>query len=133
MMFEFYHMNRYVWIGAKHPPADELESNYFGHSVGRWAGDTLVVDTISLNGVTWLNDKGLPSSDKTHLTEKFRLIEGGKALEDVTTIDDPENYTRPWSTRVVLDRRPDLQLQQNICGERATNRQLPIPPAPKKG
>ena len=131
MMFEFFHMNRYVTIGGQHPPADELEHNYFGHSTGRWVGDVLVIDTVGLNGVTWLDHNGLPSSEKTHLTERFRLIEGGKALEDVTTIDDPENYTRPWSTRVVLDRRPDLKIEQNICGERATNRQLPIPPAPK--
>lgn len=133
MMFEFFHMTRFVWIGGKHPPAEELDHNYMGHSIGRWVGDALVVDTVGLNGVTWLDHKGLPTSEKTHLTERFRLIEGGKALEDVVTVEDPENYTKPWSMRVVLDRRPDLKLEQNICGERATNRQLPIPPPPKKG
>jgi hypothetical protein len=131
LMHEFYHLVRLIYIDGKHPPAEEWENNYMGHSIAKWSGDTLVVDTVGLNGITWLDHKGLPSSPKTHVTERMRLVEGGKALEDVITIDDPENYTAPWSERVVFDRRPDLQLQQHICGERVTNRQLPIPPAPK--
>jgi hypothetical protein len=127
MMFEYNHLVRFGRIGAKHPPADEALENYYGDTVAHWEGDTFVMDTTGLNGITWLDHKGLPSSTKTHVVEKLRLT-SPNTLEVVATITDPENYTAPWSTRFILDKRPDLRLQQNVCGD-PDNRKLPIPPA----
>jgi hypothetical protein len=126
-MFEFYHMTKLAKIGASHDP--DAEHNYMGESVARWDGPVLTIDTTSLNGLTWLDHKGLPASDKTHVVEKIRLVDPD-TLEDVITVTDPENYSAPWSFKVVYDKRNDLKLQQHICGE-PDNRKLPIPPAPR--
>jgi hypothetical protein len=99
--------------GRKHPPADELLPTWEGHSIGRWDGDTLVVDTVGLNGRTRpingyvanavsatpesLKVPRLPSSDQMHLVERFRLVGNGDILEVTRTITDPKTYLRPFS------------------------------------
>ena len=81
-----------------------------GHSVGRWEGDVLVVDTIGTSGRTrGMNGVGsnarvssddrnprLPVSDQLHLVERLRLVADGEILEDEMTITDPKIYTKPW-------------------------------------
>lgn len=126
-MHEYRHLLRLVRLDARQP--EDWTPNWLGSSIGRWEGDELVIETIGLNGETWLDRTGLPSSEATKVVERIRLIGGGRSLEDVITVEDPKLYARPWSTRLVFDRRPDLRLEQNICGEDADNRPLPIPPA----
>ncbi len=80
--------------GREHP--ENLEPTWFGHSVGRWEGDTLVVDTVGFNGYTRLDTVGHPHSEALHLTQTFRRIDAGHLAYSVT-IDDPKVYTKPWT------------------------------------
>jgi hypothetical protein len=76
-------------------PADP-NPQWFGHSVGRWDGDTLIVDTTGFNGWTRLDTVGHPHSEALHLTQTFRRIDA-EHLAYTVTVDDPKMYTRPWT------------------------------------
>jgi len=118
--------------GRGHPPSDELEPTWMGHSIGRWEGDVLVVDTIGTNGRTrGMNGVGsnarvslddakprLPVSDQLHLVERLRLVADGEMLEDEMTITDPKAYTRPLVVKHYWQRRPDIDVLEYFCGDR---------------
>jgi hypothetical protein len=87
---------RIVALGGKHVPAD-IEENAFGHSIGRWDGDTLVVDTIGFSDDTWLGDHGLFHTTKLHVVERFKRA--GDALEYDVTVADPDVLAEPWRLR----------------------------------
>ena len=114
-VFLEWHEVRTVHLGKNHPKS--LQPTYMGHSVGRWEGETLVVDTIGFNDRTWLDRAGTPHGMQLHLIEHLSKIEGGKVLEDVVTIEDPEFFTRPYSLRLLYSWRPDLRLEQVTCEE----------------
>jgi hypothetical protein len=78
----------------KHDPKKAIESTYFGYTVGRWEGDTLVLDSISFVDTTWLARGGFFHSDQMHVIEKLTR-QGGKILYEVT-VDDPEVLAEPW-------------------------------------
>jgi len=75
---------------SKNPPP-----SWYGESVGRYEGDTLVVDTIGQNTKTFIDNYRTPHSDKLHVVERYHLIEGGKTLEANITIEDPVVYKQP--------------------------------------
>jgi hypothetical protein len=79
--------------GREHPK--NLDPTWFGHSIGKWDGDTLVVDTIGFNGWTRLDTIGHPHSDALHMIQTFRRTDAGHIAYTVT-IDDPKAYTKPW-------------------------------------
>lgn len=81
--------------GRGHAEGDTLFATYTGDNIGRWEGDTLVVDTVGLRGDTWLDPKGHRHSDQTHVITRIRRT--GSALEARMTIDDPVAFTRPWT------------------------------------
>jgi hypothetical protein len=93
-----------------------------GYSVGKWEGDTLVVDTIGQNGRTWLDMRGLPGTEALHVNERFSRPTIGHIDIDVT-IDDPKAYTRPWSVKLSWTLLPDTDLIESICEE--NNKDLP--------
>jgi hypothetical protein len=118
--------------GRKHPTGDDLIPSWMGHSIGHWEGDTLVIDTIGTNGrqrpingyidgaVTTNNKTGqwpprLPQSDQLHVVERYRLLDNGHFLEGTFTVEDPKNYTGSFTSRRVLERRPDLEMQEYYC------------------
>jgi hypothetical protein len=85
-------------------------------SVGRWEGDTLVVETAGFRGDTWIDRSGLPKSDNMKVTERLRLTGGGATLENQITVDDPANYTAPWTTKVVYRRAPKgTEMKEDVC------------------
>jgi hypothetical protein len=87
--------------GHPHRTAEQsngLSPSYMGDSIGRWDGDTLVVDTIDFNGEVWLGIDGWFTSTKLHVTERLRRE--GDFLHYQATVDDPEVLTKPW---VMLD------------------------------
>jgi hypothetical protein len=81
--------------GRSHPPADQLDPTWFGNSIGRWEGETLVVDTVGFNGYTRLDTVGHPHSDALHLVQTFRRTDFDHIAYAVT-VDDPKTYTKPW-------------------------------------
>lgn len=115
MLFEVLHNVRWIYLGAKHPPEDQLDNNYQGDSIAHWEGDTLVVDTVGLNDKTTLDKVGLPHSDALHTIEHIRLT-GPNNFEDVITIDDPKTYSRTFSVKATYERmKPGTRVMENIC------------------
>jgi hypothetical protein len=87
---------RIATIGGKHV-ADDIEDSAFGHSIARWEGDTLVIDTIGFSGDTWLGDNGLFHSTKLHVVERLKRV--GDRIEFDVTVEDPEVLAQPWVLR----------------------------------
>jgi hypothetical protein len=81
--------------------AAELEPTWFGTSIARWEGDTLVVETKGFNGFTRLDTKGNPHSDQLKLTQRFTRTDMGHVAY-VVTIDDPVYYTKPWTNERIF-------------------------------
>ncbi len=109
------HNVRRIFLDKPHPPT--LTPTLMGHSVGRWEGDTLVVDTVGLDPRAWIDEDGKPESDRLHVVEHLRKIDGGQRLEDLITIDDPKVFTEPYTARRVYEWRPDARPIEYICEE----------------
>ena len=101
--------------GRKHP--DESLSPFVGHSVGKWEGDTLLVDTVGFNDKTWLDARGFPHTDKMHLVERIQRKDLGH-LEVEYTIDDPGAYKTPWIIKKATELAGDKEeVGQYVCTE----------------
>jgi hypothetical protein len=110
----------FVYLDAAHPA--KVTPSFMGDSVAHWEGDTLVVDTIGLNGETPLNS--IQMSAEAHTVMRMRLIDGGKSLENIVTIEDPVDFTRTWQMKIIYDRRPPGEhLMEDVYAE--NNRDLP--------
>lgn len=93
------HSWRVIYMdGRPHPSLDDYEPSYFGHSVGHWEGDTLVVDTVHFNERFWFARRptGMVHTDALHMIEHFTRPDYDTLHYEVT-IDDPKAYTRPWT------------------------------------
>lgn len=112
---EYQHQLRHIYLDEPLPAADSIELSFMGESVGHWQGDTLVIDTIGLHRDTVLDQEGMPHSTDMRIAERVRLLPGGKQLEVVMTFTDPAYYSAPWSTRVVYDSKPGLELKEYNC------------------
>jgi hypothetical protein len=106
---------RTIHLDKVDPPPDDT---YMGHSVGRWEGDTLVVDVTNFNGKNWFDRAGNFHSDALHLVERFTLITPD-AIRYEVTIEDPKVFTRPWKISMPLYRRlePKMELLEYRCIE----------------
>jgi hypothetical protein len=113
MLFESYHSFRQIFTDGRALPKDP-EPAWFGYSVGRWDGDTLVVDTNGINDKTWLDDAGHPHSEALHIIERFRRVNFGR-MDVQITIDDPKAYTKPWSVSFNWELLPDTDLLDWVC------------------
>lgn len=107
------HSFRTIFMDQREHPKDLLPS-YYGHSIGHWEGDTLVVDAVGFNEKFWLSRDGLPHTDKLHLIERFTRIDARTLKYDVT-IDDPGAYTAPWSSGFNLRWTEGLDLFEYVC------------------
>jgi hypothetical protein len=129
-------MFRQVFTDGRPLPKDP-EPAWLGYSVGRWDGDTFVVDTTGLRDGGWLDTrKAHPHSDALHVTERFRRIDFGH-MELAITIDDPKAYTKPWTAKTVLPLLPDTELLESFCDNhqqtlehRSVEPAEPEPPSP---
>jgi hypothetical protein len=113
ILFEGYNHYRQIFIDGR-PLPKPTQPSYLGYSIGRWEGDTLVVDTNGLNDQGWLDMEGHPQTETTRITERFRRREFGH-IDLQLTVEDPAAYTRPWSTNVQLVYVPDEELMESIC------------------
>jgi hypothetical protein len=98
------------------PHSANPKSSWYGESVGHYEGDTLVVDTIGLNDKTFVDNFRTPHTEKLHVVERIRLIDGGKAMEVNITFDDPDAFNAPWSVHQRYDRIQQPMTEQ-ICAE----------------
>jgi hypothetical protein len=102
--------------GRALPKLEDLQPWWFGYSVGRWEGDTLVVDSIGFRDNSWIDEEGTPMSSEGHLTERFRRLNYG-TLEIEIRINDPKTFTKPWSYKLQQRLMPDTELIEFICLE----------------
>jgi len=115
MMYEVNAMYRQVFIDGRPFPAD-MNPSWNGYSVGRWEGESLVVETRGFRDDLWADTWGSPMSDAAKMIEKFTRKNFG-SMEIELTIDDPKVYTKPFT--VVLNEviEPDTELVDEICAE----------------
>ncbi|HEY2383571.1 MAG TPA: hypothetical protein VGK48_20545 [Terriglobia bacterium] len=114
-LYESRTIYRQVFTDGRSLPKD-AEPTWMGYSVGRWEGDTLVIETIGQNGKTWLDMRGLPGTESLRVVERFTRPAIGTINIDVT-IDDPMAYTKPWSAKLSWKLIPDTDLIESICEE----------------
>jgi len=107
---------RQIFTDGRSIPTDDPQPWFYGYSIGRWDGDTLVVETRGLRDGGWLDIIGTPLTDAATITERFRRVSYGRMEIDIT-IDDPKAYTRPWTVRVNQRIMPDQELIEFICEE----------------
>jgi hypothetical protein len=86
---------RHIYLTDKHSP--NVKTSWYGESIGRYEGDTLVVDTIGIDDRTWVDGFGTPHTKQLHVVERFHLIEDGKVLEANIHVEDPGAFTMPWN------------------------------------
>jgi len=96
------------------PEGNSEDPLYWGHAVGSWVGDTLVIDTIGFNDSFWFSNGGLPNTPQLHLIERFSRPDLATLHYEVT-IDDPSAYTRTWTSSWDMVWVPDAELPVYYC------------------
>jgi len=104
---------RQIFIDGRPLPVDP-EPAWFGYSVGKWEGGTLVIESAGFNDKTWLDGAGTPHSDALRLTERFTRPNFGH-MEIEYTLNDPKTFTRPWSVAVKFNLQADTELLDSHC------------------
>jgi hypothetical protein len=114
MFFEEEHIWRTIWADGRALPKDP-DPSYLGYAVGKWEGDTFVVETIGFNDKQWVDAYGNPRSEQTHLTERYRRL-NHDTLELQVTIDDPKSYTNVWRSPPKLHKlEPGWEIAEWFC------------------
>jgi hypothetical protein len=109
------HSFRQIFLdGRGHP--DNLDPTWYGHSIGHWEGDTLVVDSIGFNDKFWFDFAGHPHTEKLHITERYRRP-NYNTLEFEVVIDDPGAYTKPFTMYGHSPLMEDSEILEYICNE----------------
>jgi hypothetical protein len=114
MLYEYMNVYRVIPLTAKHP--DDLLPSYMGNSIGRWDGDTLIVDTVGFNDKTWLAGAGTFHTDALHVTERFTRVDKDQINYQVT-MEDPNVLTKPWTLTSTLMLREGTRLEEMVCAE----------------
>jgi len=104
---------RYIYLNEPQKKVGDVPPGYYGHSVGRWEGDTLVVDTIGVKDSV-LGHEEMPHSDKMRITERFHLV-APDILHDDITVSDPVTLEKPWHFSFAYKRMKGYQLQEYVC------------------
>jgi hypothetical protein len=118
ILIEAYNQIRHIYTDGRKLP-DEPDPTFHGTSVGRWEGDTLIVDTVGFSPTTQIAN-GVPHSDKMRILERFRLADPDTMTIE-TTITDPEALTMPFTSSRTLRRHRDWTLAEYICEENNRN------------
>jgi len=113
ILFEEFNNWRQVFTDGRELPIDPQPA-WLGYSIGRWDGDTFVVQTAGFNDKSWLDAGGTPHTDALRTTERFRRIDFGHLAAEFT-FDDPKAFTRPWSASVKFNLLPDTELLEHFC------------------
>jgi len=112
LLEEYNHFRQIFTDGRAFPP--DMQPAWFGYSIGRWDGDTFVVQTAGFNDKSWLGN-GFTHTEQLRTTERFRRMNLG-TMQLQVTIDDPKTFERPWTTQTIWFRlMPDTDFIENIC------------------
>lgn len=123
LLHEFNSQMRTVYIDAEHPT--DPKPSWYGHSVGRWDGDVLTVETIGYNDRTPLmtlfqglsRRTNVPHTDSLRVVERFSLSDDGSTMTNRMTFDDPGTYTEPWTIEIAYTRLEDERLAEFVCAD----------------
>ena len=117
MLYEANGGVRQIFLDGRKVPADDPQPWWYGYSVGRWDGDTLVVETSGFRDGGWLDVNGAPLTDAGRITERFRRVSYGQLEIDVT-VTDLKAYTRPWTALTIRQQlMPGDELIEFVCTE----------------
>ena len=106
---------RQIFLDGRPHPVD-ADPTWMGHSVGRWDGDSLIVDTTGFNDKAWSPPVGYPHTEKLHMIERLHRIDLGH-MEIETTIDDPGTYREPWRVKRSTHLLPGEEIGEYVCAE----------------
>jgi hypothetical protein len=119
VLYEAFDQFRQFFMDGRELPKDP-NPQWFGYSVAKWDGDTLVVESSGFNGKAWLDQLGHPSTEALRVTERFLRRDFGH-MDVTSTIDDPMAYKRPWSFTQPLTLMADTDLLELVCNENNTD------------
>lgn len=120
ILYEGVNPQRMIYLdGRKHVLENPA---WLGYSVGKWEGDTLVVDTRGFNDRSWLDAFGHPRTEALRVTERFTRRDFGH-IDVQMTFDDPGAYTKPFSIRFTQTLTPDTDVIEGVCAENEKDRQ----------
>ena len=112
IVYEFQHHVRQIYTDGR-PRPEGRPASWMGESVGRWEGDTLVVETTNFNGRTWIDRRGLPHSDELRVTERFRRQSDDRLVLDIR-VEDAAAFTAPWTAQRLFD-SVDWTIAESVC------------------
>ena len=120
VLYEVDNTHRQIYTDGRKLPVDPQPS-WLGYSVGRWEGDTLVVDTAGFNDRSWLDSMGHPHNEDLKIQERFHRRDFGH-MDLSLTIEDPKMYTRPLTIKVTEVLLPDSDILEAVCNENKRDR-----------
>jgi hypothetical protein len=115
ILYEYFTIFRVIPLDQKAHP-DDLEPSFLGDSIGRWEGNTLVVDIVGFNDKSWVLAGGVFHSDALHVTERYTRVDYDTITYEAT-IDDPKVFTKPFKSSTTLMLREGTRLREYICSE----------------
>jgi len=116
ILYESFRAWRRIPIHEKLQHPNDLTPTWMGDSVGRWEGDTFVVDVTAFNDKTWLSGTGSIHTEQLHVVERYKMI-SDDTLAYEATVEDPGALTKPWMTGSVLRRPIDVRVEEYECIE----------------
>ena len=126
----FVAQNRLPWrayFNEKLPDPADADPMYLGYHVAKWDGAKLVIDSASFRDTSVLDDKGIPHSEKLHLTSTYVMGADGKTMTVTYHIDDPDTFTHAWTAKASFKRMPSgFQFPEEVCAAKLAT------PAPKR-
>jgi hypothetical protein len=114
LIFTMDHQVRRVYMDVPH--SENPRPSWYGESVGHYEGDTLVIDTIGQNDKSFVDNFRTPHTEKLHVVERWKKIDGGKSVQVTFTVEDPDAFYQRWSGRKIY-RRVEAAMAENVCAE----------------
>jgi hypothetical protein len=119
ILYEAFGQFRQLFMDGRALPKDP-NPTWYGYSVAKWDGDTLVVESSGFNGKVWLDQVGHPSTEALHVTERFHRRDFGH-MDITSTIEDSGAYTKPWTFTQPVTLMVDTELLEFVCNENNTD------------
>jgi hypothetical protein len=115
------------------PHSPNPKPSWYGESVGHYEGETLVIDTIGLNDKTTADIYRTPHTEKMHVVERWRMVDGGDGMEVVFTVEDPDAFYQPWTGMRHYRRVQYQDVPEVVCAENNNQSMFgyPVPIADK--
>jgi hypothetical protein len=112
--FDFFYTHRTIWTDGRKLP-DDPEPAWYGYAVGRWDGDTFIVNSAGFDPRSWLDADGHPHSDQMRLQERYRRVDHD-TIEETMTLTDPMAYMRPWVSKTLSFKwSPKEVMREDLC------------------